>query len=63
MLSQKGVLIYDNKEDTLKVVDSRSSSNNESTVADYLWCPLEVLPEESWKKIIDDEGEPLKFQK
>lgn len=42
--------------ETMKIEDVRWSSNSESTVADYLWCPLDELPDILWDDINDEEG-------
>lgn len=45
---------------TMRIIDQIWSTNNESTVVDYLWCPFDVLPNEKWTDIIDEENE-LRF--
>lgn len=45
--------------ETMKIEDVRWSSDSERTVADYLWCPLDELPDTLWNEINDEEDKLL----
>ena len=36
---------------SLKIIDDRYSIPIDSTIADYLWCPFEILPDVLWKDV------------
>lgn len=39
--------------ESLEIVNDVWSTSVQSTIADYLWCPCDEIPDSLWEKVID----------
>lgn len=39
--------------ESLEIVNDTWSTSAQSTIADYLWCPCDEIPDSLWQKVID----------